>query len=147
MAFKNRIVARFLDGRVMKGFTFDFLPNKESFHLVDSEDERKVSPVATKDLKAIFFVKTFAGDKERKNRLPAGWGRPGGQRLRITFLDGEVVLGTATVYAPGRLGFFVVPADDGSNNERAFVYTAATRSVEVITAAAETPSAGVRGAR
>jgi hypothetical protein len=147
MAFKNRIVARYLDGRVMKGFTFDFLPNKESFHLVDSENERKVSPVATKDLKAIFFVKTFAGNKERKNRRPSGWGRPGGQRLRITFLDGEVLEGTATVYTPGRLGFFVVPADDGDNNERAFVYAAATRSIEVITVEEAASSAGARGTR
>jgi hypothetical protein len=147
MAFKNRVVARYLDGRVMKGFTFDFLPNKEGFHLVDSESEKKVSAVAAKDLKAIFFVKTFAGNKERKKRLALGWGRPGGQRLRITFLDGEVLQGTATVYTPGRLGFFVIPADDGSNNERAFVYTAATKSVEVITAETAASPAGARGTR
>ena len=132
MAFKSRIVARYLDGRVMKGFTFDFLPNKESFHLVDSDNERKVTPVAVKDLKALFFVKTFGGNKDRKKRVPAGWGKPGGQRLRITFVDSEVLHGTATVYTPGRLGFFVVPADEAGNNERAFIYTAATRSVEVM---------------
>ncbi len=144
MPFKNRIVARYLDGRVLKGFTFDFLPNKESFHLVDAENERKVTQVEVKDLKAVFFVKTFAGNRERKNRVPNVWGRSAGQRLKITFVDGEVLLGAATVYTPGRLGFFVVPADDGSNNERVFVYTAATRSVEVITAALATE---VRGAR
>jgi hypothetical protein len=147
MAFKNRVVARYLDGRVMKGFTFDFLPNKEGFHLVDSENEKKVSAVAVKDLKAIFFVKSFAGNKERRERIALGWGRPGGQRLRITFLDGELLQGTATVYTPGRLGFFVIPADDGGNNERAFVYSAATNSVEVITAEAAASAAGARGTR
>ena len=29
----NRVVARFLDGRVMKGTTEDFLPNRPRFHL------------------------------------------------------------------------------------------------------------------
>ncbi len=147
MAFKSRIVVRFLDGRVMKGFTFDFLPNKEGFHLVDSENERKVAPVDTKDIKAVFFVKTFAGNRQRRSQVRDGWGRGAGQRLKITFLDGEVLPGTATVYTPGRLGFFVVPADEGSNNERAFVYTAATRSVDVIPATPAAPTAGARGAR
>ncbi len=147
MAFKNRIVARYLDGRVMKGFTFDFLPNKEKFHLVDSENERKVTAVEIKDLKAVFFVKSFAGNRERKERVPEGWGRGGGQRLKITFVDGEIMYGTATVYAPGRMGFFVIPADEGGNNERVFVYAAATRSVEYAAVGAVVPPAGARRAR
>ena len=29
----TKVVARYIDGRVIKGFTQDFFPNKDSFHL------------------------------------------------------------------------------------------------------------------
>lgn len=143
MAFRNRVVVRYADGRVSKGFTFDFLPNKESFHLVDAEDERKVTAVSANELKAVFFVKSFAGNKNRKSVPPVRWGRAGGHRLKITFRDGEVVYGTTTAYTPGRRGFFIVPADEGENNERAYVFTDSTVSVDVLAPAAqETAAAG-----
>jgi hypothetical protein len=144
MAFKNRVVVRYADGRVAKGFTFDFLPNKESFHLVDSEDERKVTAIVATDLKAIFFVKSFAGNKEHRSSPPPCWGQVGGQRLKVTFRDGEVVYGTTTAYTPGRRGFFIVPADETQNNERAYVFADAAASVEILTPAAQeaTASAG-----
>ena len=67
---KNRVVVRYRDGRRMKGFTWDFLPTKEVFHVADEKDEKKISEVSTRDLKAVFFVKTFDGDKNRQ------WSRP-----------------------------------------------------------------------
>jgi len=142
MAFKNRVVVRYADGRLAKGFTFDFLPNKDGFHLVDAEDERKVTAVAASELKAIFFVKSFAGSKAHRSGPPPRWGKAGGQRLKVTFRDGEVVYGTTTAYTPGRRGFFIVPADDTQNNERAYVFTDATLSVEVVAMAAQEAAAG-----
>jgi hypothetical protein len=137
MAFKNRVVVRYADGRVAKGFTFDFLPNKDTFHLVDSDDERKVTAVAVGELKAIFFVKSFAGNKTHRSGPPPRWGRPGGQKLKVTFRDGEVVYGTTTAYTRGRRGFFIVPADETQNNERAYVFTDATAEVEVLVPTAQ----------
>jgi hypothetical protein len=143
MGFKNRVVVRYTDGRVSKGFTFDFLPNKESFHLVDAEDERKVIAVYAQELKAVFFVKSFTGNKAHRSGPPLRWGRGGGQRLKVTFRDGEVVYGATTAYTPGRRGFFIVPADEGENNERAYVFADSTQSVEVLAPATqETAAAG-----
>ena len=45
------------------------------------------------------------------------------------FEDGESLVGTTNSYQPGRLGFFVVPADTDSNNERWFIIASATREV------------------
>ena len=144
MALKNKIVVRCLDGRVLKGFTFDFVPNKETFHLVDFRDERKVTEVPTRELKAVFFVKTFEGDKDRRSGPALLGGRAGGLWLKVTFVDGEVLEGTTNAYVPGRKGFFLVPADEGDNNERAYVFTEATRKIETLPAAS---AAGLTAAR
>jgi len=50
----------------------------------------------------------------------------------VVFKDGEVLMGTTTGYQPGRSGFFIVPADSGSNNERCYIVTAATKEVSII---------------
>jgi hypothetical protein len=144
MALKNKIVVRCLDGRLLKGFTLDFLPTKEVFHLVDSQDERKVTAISTKELKAVFFVKTFEGNKTRQPRPPLLGGRAGGHWLKVTFLDGEVLEGTTNAYVPGRKAFFLVPADERDNNERAYVFTEATRKIEVLPAASAAGLTAVR---
>lgn len=129
----NKVVVHFLDGRVSKGVTLDFVPNKESFHLSDATDERKVAKIATKELKAVFFVKTFAGDPAYAAVAPSGdLIKAPGRKLRVTFLDGEVVHGTAAAYTPGREGFFLIPADPRDNNERIYVFAHATRGVETL---------------
>src|SRR5262245_57320722 len=60
----NSVVARFVDGRVMKGMTADFSPAKDLFHLIVSSAPRGAPPmeVSMKDLKALFFVKDFSGN-------------------------------------------------------------------------------------
>ena len=53
-----------------------------------------------------------------------------GRKLRVVFRDGEQLLGTTQGYAPGRPGFFLVPADPESNIVRCYVVTAATERVD-----------------
>jgi len=100
----NQVVVRFRDGRRLKGFTADFFPNKAHFHLslLDSPPGTKPTKVELAELKAIFFV---------------------------LFADGEILVGTTQGYEPGRVGFFVVPADTESNNERCFVISSAAQQV------------------
>jgi hypothetical protein len=125
---KNRVVVRYLDGRVIKGYTWDFLPTKEIFHLADVADERRVTEISVDELKAVFFVRSFAGDpKHRDPYAPDSFREVPGLKIRVTFGDGEVVCGTTNAYAPGRKGFFLLPADTAGNNERVFVLTATAR--------------------
>lgn len=129
----SRIVARYRDGRVMKGFTTDFLPAKDRFHITLEEDGAAAKPfeVSVPELKAIFFVKRFEGDSQhRRSNDPnqAGVGR----RLRVAFKDGEVMVGTTQGYDRSRPGFFVIPVDSGGNNERCFVVAAAAQEVSFI---------------
>ena len=128
----NKVVARFADGRVVKGMTMDFFPAKPLFHVsvVGAPPGTPPMEINANDLKALFFVKDLAGNPayvESKEFDPQRV--VAGRKIRVLFKDGEVLVGTTTGYQPGRTGFFVEPADGGSNNERCYVVTAATAEV------------------
>jgi hypothetical protein len=131
----NKIVARFQDGRVLKGHSEDFLPAKGRFHLtpVGAAPEARPIDVSLADLKAVFFVRDFEGDKSHVDlRIFDPSQRVVGRKLRILFNDGELMVGLTNAYQPGRAGFFIVPADTTSNTERAYIVTAATREVTIL---------------
>jgi len=131
----NKVVARLADGRLVKGVTLDFAPDKSQFHVgavTLSDDELPVT-VRTAHLKALFFVKDLDGDPhhvERNEFLPGT--APDGRRVAAQFMDGEVLVGTTKDYAPEAAGFFLVPADPESNIQRCFVPASATREVRVV---------------
>ena len=130
----NRVVLRFVDGRVVKGSTADFSPGRPAFHLVplDGASTRGVE-VKLDDLKAVFFVRDFAGDASRVDRQEFPTGGPlAGRRIRVRFKDGEILLGITQGYQASRPGFFLVPADPASNNERCYVVAAAVAEVTLL---------------
>ena len=132
---QNKIVVRYQDGRVSKGFTNNFMPNKDTFHLVplDAPPGFKPFDVYVKELKAIFFVKDFVGDRQHKEKKSFDTSQPVvGKKIQVVFKDGETLIGTTQGYQTGRPGFFVFPADKQSNIDRFFVIAAATRSVSFI---------------
>jgi small nuclear ribonucleoprotein (snRNP)-like protein len=127
----SQVVVRYRDGRLVKGTTSNFLPARDCFHVQTPEGE--VVAVAQDELKALFFVREFAGDPTRKESSRFSATRPAlGRKIRVVFADGEEIVGTTQGYQPNRPGFFVFPADAGSNNERCFVITAATRRVSPV---------------
>ncbi|HKQ97980.1 MAG TPA: hypothetical protein VJV75_08900 [Candidatus Polarisedimenticolia bacterium] len=125
------IVARFVDGRTLKGTTHDFLPNRPTFHIyVDGNERSKAETVSVADLKAVFFVKDYAGSKDRTD-VPGFDGAQGfGRNAQVTFADGETISGRTTGYNPTALGFFLLPADAGGNNTRIYVVNKAVRKFE-----------------
>lgn len=131
----NKVVARFADGRTVKGTTADFVPAKDLFHLNVMTDPVGAKPVEVhlRDLKALFFVKDFTGDSHHVDSNEFDPSRPpAGRKIRVEFADGEILVGTTTGYQPGRPGFFVMPADSGANMERCYVVTAATKKVNFL---------------
>jgi hypothetical protein len=58
---QNKVVARSQDGRMIKGSTNDFMPNKKIYHVVpaDSPPWTKPIDVFVKNLKAVSFIKDF----------------------------------------------------------------------------------------
>ena len=125
----NKVVARYRDGRVVKGVTTDFAPARDVFHVTPESGGAPLT-IRHADLKAIFFVRDLVGDSGRQKRNEFEEGRLAfGKKLRVVFADGEVLVGTTQGYQPGRPGFFVVPADPAANAERCFVIAAATTEV------------------
>jgi hypothetical protein len=132
----NKIVARLVDGQKIKGTTVDFFPGKDVFHVSIADAPIGAKPVEmhTKNMKALFFVKDHAGDPQhvKKNEFDLAHPPIGGRKIKVVFKDGEVLVGTTTGYQAGRPGFFIVPADAGSNNERCYVVTAATKEISFV---------------
>lgn len=131
----NRIVARFQDGRTLKGFTTDFLPAKDHFHLFTEGQVAGTKPtdVRVPELKALFFVKTLEGNAQHHESSDISSGpATGGRLIRVVFKDGEVLVGRTQGYDRSRPGFFMVPVDQASNNERCFVVAAATQEVSFV---------------
>ena len=69
----NKVVVRYADGRMLKGTAADFFPGKDLFHVCPVGDPEGVGPVEVHaaELKAVFFVKDFAGNPEYSEHLEA----------------------------------------------------------------------------
>ena len=132
MAEANRVVAHFMDGKLLKGSTQDFIPNRPSFHLQPADGSPTVE-VRCKTLKGLFFVKEFSGNASRHD-LRGFLAAPGettqGKKIAVRFKDGELLCGYSLSYLPDREGFFMFPSDSGSNNLRMYVIVAATTEVK-----------------
>lgn len=137
---RNRIVLHFDDNKVLKGYTHDFTPLRETFHLISEHDSDKgrIHEIHCSDLKAVFFVKTLDGNKdhvEKNDFHGVDDVELRGLKVKVEFADGEVIRGTSFGYSRNRKGFFVVPVDPRSNNERIYVIADNLRTVRVGAAA------------
>ena len=135
----KKTVIKFNDGKIIKGYTTDFNPNRDLFHvrlINDYQDEGQGEQIEVdlNKIKAIFFVKEFQGNKEyQKVRTFNGYssGPPSQRKIVVIFKDGENFYGTTHSYAPERKGFFVYPIDQQDNNDRVFVSRNALEKVHV----------------
>jgi len=126
------VVVRFVDGRLLRGYTNDFTASRSQLHLSPSagaSDDRLLVPLGS--VKALFFVKDLAGDPTRVDRAIFD-GPSSGRRIEVTFNDGEVLLGSTLNYDPARQGFFLYPADANGNNVRVYAISAAVRHARFV---------------
>lgn len=128
----NRVVVAFLDGRRLKGYLYNFSALKESFRLFPNavEDQKSGSEVLMRDLKAVFFVRDFEGDRDYKE-LPSADAVKHGRKVTVIFQDGEEVSGATEAYNPQKLGFFMFPLDPKGNNLRIFVVNKNVREIKM----------------
>jgi hypothetical protein len=126
----QKIVVRYAEGQILKGYTQDFSSARAQFSLWPSTaaaaHERVIVPLAR--LKALFFVRDFAGNPGYVERTDTADIRHG-RRIEVTLIDDEVIVGRTLSYRPDGNGFFVVPADPLANNIRIFVVSTSVRQV------------------
>ena len=130
-----KIIARYRDGRIEKGYSRNFFPSKLIFHLYKDSTKATVDlkELHVKEMKALFFVKDFYGNPdytERKNFIEGD--RASGRKAKITFSDGEIMQGSVLAYNPQQTGFFFFPVDPKSNNDRAFVVNASIKDFQYL---------------
>jgi hypothetical protein len=128
---RSKLVVHYLDGRLIRGWSPDLFPNKPSFHVTDWQTN-ETTQVQLAELKGVFYVKEYTGMTGRRHRrydlTRAGLGR----RVRVQFIDGEVVEGYTNGYSRDRLAFYLFPPDPEDNTERILVVTKATADVKLV---------------
>ena len=119
---EQKIVVNMRNGVVHKGFTHDFSPKRETFHVLPAEGGGVPIRVNVSDMKAMFWVKDYLGNREfvaRRDFDPARQSE--GRKAILTFADGETMWGAVTEDDPANSGFFFVPSDERDNNVKIFV--------------------------
>ena len=129
---RNKIVIPLKNAIIYKGVPHDFIPEKPKFHLTHLDG--KVEEVDTESLKAIFFVKSYEGDKayqDRKGFIDVDPKNIRGLKIKVTFRDNEIVYGATMGYSKQRKGFFIQSVDPSSNNVRIYVVVSAIKDVKL----------------
>lgn len=125
-----KIVVRYADGKIKKGYSQDFFPNKPVFHLTKNHEGNPQNPeeIRVADLKAVFFVRTFTGKPDYKERKEFAEGEnPAGRKVEVIFADGEMMQGSVLGYSPKENGFFLFPVDTKGNNIKSFVVSGSVK--------------------
>jgi hypothetical protein len=142
---KEQVVVRYKDGTTLKGAAVDFSENSDHIS-IEIADRYEIKKIDLDLLKAVFFVKSLEGEKnyrERKSFAPHG---KKGDRVFIKFMDGESLVGFLSGDVPwdrkkgyflaakqmGQKGFFLIPADEKSNNMKVFVILSFVEDVSVM---------------
>jgi len=129
----TKVVVAFLDKRRQRGYTYDFSPMRDYLNLLPPDDPLQGggTRVNLKEVKALFFVKDFVGNRNAQD-IPDLDSPAHGRKIEVTFSDGEKLVGKTEGYNPQKLGFFMFPADPKSNNLRVYVITKNARFVRFL---------------
>lgn len=139
--FEDKVVAHYKNGRIVKGHAKEFDPGGETFVLQPYAAEQPPVTVSFEDLKAVFHVRTFEGNRDHppsaeevgevaEPRFRAVMSKA--RKALIEFVDGERIWGFAQGIETGDPGFFFFPTDSGSNNLRIYVVRSALKDLVLL---------------
>lgn len=140
---QERSVVRFNDGSILKGYLRVFSPDIDEVVLREVETG-EVHTLKVDDMKAVFFVKSFEGDFDYREKKSYGIRKPTGNRVFVKFKDGERLVGFLDGKVPWEKGFFLsrkendgkgfflLPVDEDTNNIKVFVISSSVDDVTVV---------------
>jgi acetyl-CoA synthetase (ADP-forming) len=142
---KEKVILHFMDGRITRGHIKTINLGRNTIPIKTNEGEKRFK---FSELKAIYFVKTFKGDRtymeKKAYKKVYGLKKPKGKKVLVKFKDGEFLTGFLegpipwkkgfflTPPDPSLKGFFLLPTDERSNNKRIFVINASIQEVIAI---------------
>ena len=124
---KNKVVVRLKDKTLLKGKISNFSQSLDSFEVELLNGNMEI--VDIDNIKAIFFVKSFEGDKKHQYQYKDEllWE---GDKLSLTFADGEKMVGyTQHLDFISNRGLLITPADVNGNNKHVFASKSAINSM------------------
>ena len=139
----EKTVTRLNNGNLLKGYMKNFSPNRNEVTVEETVAARE-HLVKIEDVKAVFFVKSFEGDHEYREKKSYGIARIKGQRVFVKFRDGESMVGFLEGEVPWERGFFlskqdsdlkgffILPVDEDTNNIKVFVVASSVDDVTVV---------------
>jgi hypothetical protein len=135
---EHKVVARYKDGRVCKGFARDPEPAAGRLRLSVPGEALGSMEIPLEELKGVFFVKSWDGNAayvERDDGFSEGApGFNGAYRLQRTvagFHDGERMKGYSYNYTPGQATLSFFPYDPFGNNYKILIVCSALSDVEI----------------
>jgi hypothetical protein len=129
---EQKIVIHMKDGKIHKGITQDFEPDRGTFHFLPGEGGGVPMRLELERMKAVFWVKDYIGNRHFVARREFGETRGAARRPAVvTFEDGEEMWGTVGEVSKVLPGFFFFPGDKEDNNIRIFVIHSAVRELRL----------------
>ncbi len=129
---ENKVVVHMKSGTIYKGVTHDFDPARESFHLLPGEGGGVPVRLRIDDMKALFYVRDYVGNRHFVSRQDFQGVAGGGRQVVLTFRDGEEMWGLVENPEDEGAGFFLTPADKRDNNVRVFVVRSSLKDVRMV---------------
>ncbi len=131
---EKKIVVHLKEGTIHKGVTHDFTPGRADFHVLPAEGGGVPVRVRVDDMKALFYVKDYVGNRDFVARRQFDEARQEGRKAIVSFKDGEQVWGYLGEGADDdKVGFFFFPADEDDNNIRIYVIRSAMEGLQLVT--------------
>jgi small nuclear ribonucleoprotein (snRNP)-like protein len=139
----HRVVVRFNNGKILKGYVRNFVAN-ENFVLLEEVGTQMERGILIDELKAIFFVKTFEGVSGYRDKKAYGIRQGTGRKVYVRFNDGESMIGFLEGEIPWKKGFFLskpnskvkgfflIPVDSGSNNIKVFIVGSSIKDITLM---------------
>lgn len=129
---RKLMVVRYKDGRREYGITYALNLRESGFHLdlvtPDGTPLEKTIPIQFDELKAVFIVKSFDGNYDKRLRHKE-WNAEG-EKLVVEFQDGEVIHGTTLLHYDAREPRFnLVPDEQETNNLSIIVERTAVKGI------------------
>lgn len=129
---RQRLVVHTRKGEIAYGVCFAMNLNHESFKLDlmtrDGETEGKTMTFNFRDVKAVFYVKSFDGEFDRNKSYAEQ--KPEGSGIVVVFEDGEVIKGhTYQAYHAEAARFHLIPEDTEGNNISILVERSAVEAI------------------
>ncbi len=132
----QKVILRFLDGRIIKGYIGDFSPLSNHISVVDETSNEQ--DIQLNELKAVFYVKSFEGNTRYSETKSFTKTNQKGKKVLVRFKDGERLTGYLEGDVPWQKGFFLesktggfflIPSDDKTNNTKVFIISTSVTNI------------------